>query len=93
LETWIKISENLKSFQDPTPTVHAQAAAKSLHQRGMGDGNVYSIVLLKTVRSELASASLETCKTWIRQGVYVFSLFTLTCKCISWQKKEPRRSQ
>jgi hypothetical protein len=53
------------------PTTQAKGAAQALLKKGIGDGNVYSVVLLKATRSELAATSMETCKSWIRMGVYV----------------------
>lgn len=69
LETWIKLAENLALFQDPSPSTQAKGMAQALLKKNIGDGNVYSVVLMKAVRSELAYATTETCKTWMRQAV------------------------
>lgn len=71
MESLLKITENLVSFRDPAPSNSAKNAAAGLAKLGKGDGHVYSPALLKTVRGEFAGASINTCKDWIRLGVYV----------------------
>jgi hypothetical protein len=76
LETLLKIVECLPSICDPTPTKQAKAQAEGLAKKGLGDGKVYSVALLKSIRAELADSSDDVCKCWIRLAVYVsFVLF------------------
>jgi hypothetical protein len=52
-------------------TTQAKKAAQALLKKSIGGRNVYSVVLFKAMSSELAATSMETCKSWIRIGVYV----------------------
>jgi hypothetical protein len=48
------------------PTTRAKGAAQALLKKGIGDGNVYSVVLLKAMRSELAATLIETCFSYFK---------------------------